>query len=117
MFCTLCCRQDVCCSHSTRPHVQDKAAFHEELRSYLAEPLQPRSSPPLDPIAYWRIRATTHPILSRCAKKFLTTPASSVDSERAFSTAGQINDDKRSSLSPKKLEILLFLKKNLGLKL
>ena len=71
----------------------DEAAFHEELHSYFAEPLQPHSSLPLDPIAYWRIRATTHPILSHCAKKFLTTPASSVDSERAISTAGQINDD------------------------
>jgi len=43
--------------------------------------------------------------------KYLCVPASSVESERTFSTAGQISD-KRASLKEKNINILIFMNKN-----
>jgi len=43
------------------------------------------------------------------AKKFLSTPASFVYSERLFSEYGNIFEEKRSRLLPKSREKLLFL--------
>lgn len=92
----------------------DEEVCLKELDAYLAEPLQPRVTPPLDSIEYWKLNQYKYPILAGCAKSFLATPASSVESERSFSSASDICEDKRSSLAPEKLEQLLFLKKNLS---
>ncbi|KAL3848453.1 hypothetical protein ACJMK2_019310 [Sinanodonta woodiana] len=92
----------------------DEAICLKELDAYLAEPIQPRVTPPLDPIEYWKLNQRKYPILADCAQSFLATPASSVESERSFSSASDICKDKRSSLAPHKLEQLLFLKKNLS---
>ncbi|KAL3862595.1 hypothetical protein ACJMK2_008552 [Sinanodonta woodiana] len=92
----------------------DEAICLKELDAYLAEPIQPRVTPPLDPIEYWKLNQRKYPILAECAQSFLATPASSVESERSFSSASDICEDKRSSLAPHKLEQLLFLKKNLS---
>jgi len=49
------------------------------------------------------------------AKKFLSTPASSVYSERFFSEYGNIFEEKRSRLLPKSGEKLVFLHHNMKL--
>ncbi|KAL3837002.1 hypothetical protein ACJMK2_022395, partial [Sinanodonta woodiana] len=92
----------------------DGAICLKELDAYLAEPIQPRVTPPLDSIEYWKLNQYKYPILAECAKSFLATPASSVENERSFSSASDICEDKHSSLAPHKLE-QLFLKKNLNL--
>ena len=84
-----------------------------ELDSYLAEKNQPRTSPPTDPVIYWKSREKTFQLLAAVAKRFCSVPPSSVDSERSFSTAGAICSDKRSNMSAEKTEMLLFLAKNL----
>lgn len=45
--------------------------------------------------------------------RYLSAPASSVYSERLFSEAGQIYENKRSRLTPAHGEALLFLHHNL----
>ncbi|KYN09384.1 hypothetical protein ALC57_18489, partial [Trachymyrmex cornetzi] len=50
--------------------------------------------------------------LSELCKKYLCIPASSTESERTFSTTGQIISDRRSRLKPKNVDILVFLHKN-----
>ena len=47
------------------------------------------------------------------ARKYLSIPPSSVPSEQQFDTAGDIVSDKRNRLIAEKVEMLLFLKKNL----
>ena|SRR6218665_1037004 len=83
---------------------------------YLAEALKPLALPPAlpeDPILYWKTCSNVYPNLSAVAQRYLGTPPSSVNSERAFSVAGNICTDKQSLLSASKMEMLLFLEKNL----
>lgn len=47
------------------------------------------------------------------AKRYLAAPATSVPSERVFSTAGDIVNASRSALSTDNVDKLIFLKKNM----
>ena len=68
-----------------------------------------------DPLIFWKNNETAKPILSRLARRYLSAPPGSVPSERLFSLAGDIANNKRNRLLPDKVEMLLFLKKNLVL--
>lgn len=60
---------------------------------------------------WWRSQETELPILANLAKSYLCIPATSVASERVFSTAGDIVSSQRSSLRPDCVDQLIFLKK------
>ena len=68
-----------------------------------------------DPLLYWRENASRKPMLASLARKYLSAPSGSVALERLFSTAADIADEKRNRLATEKVEMLLFLKKNLQL--
>ena len=55
----------------------------------------------------------SYPILSHLARKYLAISATSVPSERAFSSAGNIVSVKRSCLQPESVNMLVFLAENL----
>lgn len=55
----------------------------------------------------------TFSLLARLAKNPLGIPLTSVPSEMVFSTAGDIVTATRSALSAEKVDMLIFLKKNL----
>ncbi|XP_065323365.1 zinc finger BED domain-containing protein 4-like [Gordionus sp. m RMFG-2023] len=55
---------------------------------------------PVNPLEYWRVNAAKYSTLSTLARKFLAPPATSVPSESAFSTAGDIDSPHRRSLLP-----------------
>jgi hypothetical protein len=80
-----------------------------ELRQYIEEAVIPRES---DPLEWWKIREILYPTLAKLAKKYLCITATSVPSERIFSKSGQIISEKRSRLSPKLVEKMLFLNAN-----
>ena len=61
-----------------------------EIFKYFSAPTIPRVSEPLD---WWRAQ-TEYPSLKKVAKKFLTSPLSSVYSERLFSQFGNIYEEK-----------------------
>ena len=86
--------------------------IHKKILKMIALDNQiPRDSEPLD---WWRAQ-TEYPSLKKVAKKFLTSPLSSVYSERLFSEFGNIYEEKRSRLLPETGEKLLFLHHNLKL--
>ena len=81
-----------------------------ELKCYMTIP---KPDPESKPLEWWKQNYTSFPILSQLAKKYLSICVSSSASERLFSTAGNISTKKRNSLKPDKLNMLVFLARNL----
>lgn len=65
-----------------------------------------------NPLTWWRQNNERYPSLAILAKKYLCIPATSVPSERVFSTAGDIVTAQRSQLKSEHVDRLIFLKKN-----
>ncbi|XP_078023607.1 zinc finger BED domain-containing protein 4-like [Epinephelus lanceolatus] len=91
---------------------QQATAAMSQLNLYLSEPVISRDA---DPLAYWRANQDRFSALTIAARAYLLAPCTSVDSERLFSAASNILDDRRSRLSAKKAEMLLSVRKNLPL--
>lgn len=85
-----------------------------EVQTYLSEPTIQRSD---NPLLYWQVNKLRFPTLVSTAAKFLCAPTTSIESERLFSTASIIINERRSRLTAEKVEMLIFLKKNLPLML
>ena len=67
------------------------------------------------PLDWWRENQYNFPHLSRAARHLLCIPATSVPSERVFSTAGDVVSAQRAALSPEHVDMLVFLRKNIKL--
>ncbi|XP_041468262.1 E3 SUMO-protein ligase ZBED1-like [Lytechinus variegatus] len=89
---------------------EEEAEVVDEVDAYLQRPAPPRAT---DPLLWWRDNEDAHPRVAQLAKKYLTLPATSVPSERVFSSAGNIVNKKRSCLEPENVDMLVFLKGNL----
>ena len=63
-----------------------------------------------DPLDWWRINAVKFPLLAALARRLLAIPASQAQSERVFSSAGQIITQTRNRLSSENVELLVALK-------
>nr|XP_054762973.1 E3 SUMO-protein ligase ZBED1-like [Lytechinus pictus] len=88
----------------------EEAEVVDEVDAYLQRPAPPRAT---DPLLWWRDNEDAYPRVAQLAKKYLTLPATSVPSERVFSSAGNIVNKKRSCLEPENVDLLVFLKGNL----
>ena len=67
----------------------------------------------VDPILWWQQKSLAMPHLFKLSKKVLMIPATSVPSERIFSKAGLLCNDRRNRLTPKHVNEILFLNLNL----
>ena len=67
----------------------------------------------MNPLEWWKVHEATFPTLAKLAKKYLCICTSSVSSERAFSILRHIVSKKCYSLKPNRVNMLLFLAKNL----
>lgn len=85
-------------------------SISEQVESYLKMPLRLRQE---DPIIFWREHKKLFPELYRLVVRFLSAPPSSVYSERTFSEAGLIYEDRRNRLTPRNAEKLIFIHHNL----
>lgn len=81
-----------------------------EVRQFIAEAPIQRSA---DPMKYWQRREAAYPRLSILARKYLSLVATSVPSERVFSTAGQVISERRSRLTTEHVEQILFMHENI----
>lgn len=66
-----------------------------------------------DPLEWWRVNCTVFPCLSKMARRYLCICATSSPSERVFSTCGNVVTSRRTLLKPEKVNMLVFLSKNL----
>ncbi len=83
-----------------------------EIKRYDAE--EHMSLDQKEPLKWWKMREHRLKYMSQLVKKTLCITASSVPSERLFSSAGNLVNQKRSSLSPENVDSLLFLHENLS---
>ena len=82
----------------------------KEMEAYIYQPCIDSDTKPLE---WWKLNASFFPTLAKLAKKYLCIPATSVKSERVFSTGGYIINNFRSKLLPEHANILVFLANNL----
>ena len=84
----------------------------DQLKDWYNDGLMPRS---MDPLVYWNnhTNGIRFPLLKKLAIKYLPSQATSVPSERVFSSAGRIISDLRSRLTDENSEMLIFLHHNL----
>ena len=66
-----------------------------------------------NPLDFWKLNSTRFPLLSQLSLRYLCVQASSVASERVFSTAGDTLSNERSKMSTDKVDMAIFIKKNL----
>lgn len=88
--------------------VSDKVDI--ELADYRAEPAIKMCE---NPLHWWQEKKDKYTYLSKLAVKYLVAQATSVASERVFSTAGDIVNAQRACLGSDTVDKLIFLKKNL----
>lgn len=65
-----------------------------------------------EPLQYWKESSNSMAPFKEVVKKFICIPATSCESERAFSKAGQIISDRRSRLKSGIVDQLVFVNKN-----
>ena len=85
------------------------SASEMEVKYYMECRKIDRSS---DPLMWWKVNCHALPRLAKLAKKYLSTPATSVPSERIFSKAGELISKKRSNLKKSHVDMIIFLNKN-----
>lgn len=88
----------------------DQAIIEAEFNSYI---LMPKLHSEEDPLVWWRIHKVNFPRLSKLAQKYLCVPATSTPSERLVSTSGNVVTCQRTCLKPSRVDMLVFLSKNL----
>ena len=80
------------------------------VEKYLADPLIPFHTG--NSYHWWNENKARFPPLAKLAKQYLSAPPTSVQSERLFSSPGNLCTDR---LAPERAEILLFIKGNYDL--
>ena len=83
-----------------------------EVDRYIAE--SPEKLDCKNPLTWWKSRDSCYKYLPLLAQKVLSVTATSVASERIFSTAGNIINEKRSRLTPENVNKLIFLHENMN---
>jgi len=65
-----------------------------------------------NPLEWWKINEDKYPKVAALARKILKIPATSVSSERIFSSAGLLINKLRNRLSSDLVDNIIFLNKN-----
>ncbi|KAJ3684715.1 hypothetical protein LUZ61_013879 [Rhynchospora tenuis] len=79
-----------------------------ELEQYLTEPLDHTAlEEDFDILAWWKLKVSQYPVLSRLARDILAVPASTVASESTFSTSGRTLSVVRNTLNDESIEALI----------
>ena len=81
-----------------------------ELKNYCALQLEATDA---DPMQWWRANKDFFPELARLAAKMLSSPPSSIESERLFSIGGNVYWPHRNRLTSETGEKLMLLNYNL----
>ena len=97
-------------SSSSTPQTPDQK-IKKEIEDYLKLPMLDAE---MDPLQWWKVHMVVLPTMAKLAQKYLSVCASSSPSERIFSCSGNIVSKKRTLLKPEKVNMLVFLNRNLN---
>lgn len=86
--------------------IRPNSPIEEEIENYIAFDCAEQNSDPMD---WWKKHGEKLPKLSKCARRYLSAPATSADSERLFNVGRDIFDYRRTSLTATNAEMLIFL--------
>ena len=89
---------------------ENQRGFSKELDEFVRESSTTDLS--ICPLKWWATNARRFPRVSRLAAQLFSIPATSCPSERVFSTAGNVVNQKRAQLQPQHAEMLVFLYEN-----
>ena len=81
------------------------------METYLSSKLVTKD--PFNPYKYWEEQRVAFPVLRSLAKRYLTAPSTSAESERMFSTGTVIYNHLRQSMTAPTFQMLLFLSRNM----
>ena len=95
---------------TNEPQSSIKEKVDREIFTYLSYVCEDKT---VSPLCWWQIHKGELPHLSHIANKYLSSPPSSVESERLFSIGGQTYTTRRSRLLPETGEKLIKLCFNL----
>ena len=91
---------------AARKHASGYDRVKSEIDRYIQEPLLDLDD---DPLEWWKSRQSQYPLLSQLVRKYWSLPATSVRSEEAFSTAGNVFTKKENRLFPENVDRLVFV--------
>lgn len=93
----------------------DKVLSNPELVSLEVQKytLSPKADLDSCPLQWWKAHQKELPLLARLARRYLCICATSVPSERVFSTGGKVVTDGRNVVKPQSVDQLVFLACNL----
>ena len=100
---------DIVCIGETKQTMRN--VVEQEVARYLGSVVK-AGDERLTVLEWWRENECFYPRISELAKKYLACQASSVSSERVFSLPGALVSKKRARMSPKNVDLLIFLNKN-----
>ena len=101
--------------HSPDDYIEPVEKANLELQRYLSDVIADQfdSNGHLNPLQWWKQNTARYPCISVLARKYLSIPATSIPSERAFSLTGHLVNEKRAALLPGTVNTLAFLAGNL----
>ena len=88
-----------------------ESPIQREINLFRATPNLPRTT---DVLNFWKENCKNYPMLSKVVRKLFCIQATSTSSERTFSTGGAIVTAKRSNLDPMNVNMMVYLRENLG---
>ncbi|XP_034174846.1 E3 SUMO-protein ligase ZBED1-like [Osmia lignaria lignaria] len=89
--------------------VNPSSGSNSEFQTYL---LETQINHNLCPLVWWKMHENKYPRLAKLAKMYLSIPATSISSEHAISTAGNIVSSNCSYLLPENIDLMVFLHRN-----
>lgn len=89
----------------TQPN--DMSSYENELESYIHSTDTFQTNENI--LDWWKARNNILPTMAKLAIRILAIPATSAASERAFSAAGRVIEERRSCLKAETIDALLFL--------
>jgi hypothetical protein len=99
-------------SSTNAPMDAAEKSVEQEMLEYLSSPIIAGMDQE-NPLTFWRFYATKLPRMAELAGRLYVVPASSSPSERSFSCAGRIIEERRTKLNPATTDAILRVRSHL----